>query len=176
MENNSRVTKTGLGKTHHPPTKKATTIKHGNWPFRDLFDRFVTFSRAVGVELRNNLVHELGAFEKQSSMLFLAKACGVYAHHNVFFNGTLLIVLSSFCFATCFERLSCVKKRFCLPRQARDKLKKKGGTREICCLPAGPRAGININDGFCGGHRFKHNIIFNTVSRETVSVFKSFVT
>jgi hypothetical protein len=70
----------------------------------------VTFSRAVGVELRNNLVHELGAFEKQSSMLFLAKACGVYAHHNVFFNGTLLIVLSSFCFATCFERLSCVEK------------------------------------------------------------------
>ena len=106
MENNSRVTKTGLGKTHPPPTKKATTIKHGNWPFRDLFDRFVTFSRAVGVELRNNLVHELGAFEKQSSMLFLAKACGVYAHHNVFFNGTLLIVLSSFCFATCFEHLS----------------------------------------------------------------------
>jgi hypothetical protein len=78
----------------------------------------VTFSRAVGVELRNNLVHELGAFEKQSSMLFLAKACGVYAHHNVFFNGTLLIVLSSFCFATCFEHLSCVEKRSsCLEKQ-----------------------------------------------------------
>ena len=55
----------------------------------------------VGVEIAHNLVHELGAFEKQSSMVFPGKTCAANLHHNVFFNG--------------------------------------------------PRAGININDGFCGG-------------------------
>jgi hypothetical protein len=66
----------------------------------------------VGVEIGHNLVHELGAFEKQSSMVFLAKSCGTHIHHNAMFNG--------------------------------------------------PRAGVNINDGFCGGHRIESNIIFNT--------------
>ena len=32
-------------------------------------------------------VRELGAFEKQSSMVFLAKTCAAHIHHNVFFNG-----------------------------------------------------------------------------------------
>jgi len=57
-------------------------------------------------------VHELGAFEKQSSMYFSAKTCRSNVHHNVFFNG--------------------------------------------------PRAGVNVNDGFCGGHHFHANLIFNT--------------
>ena len=30
----------------------------------------------------------------------------------------------------------------------------------------GPRAGVNVNDGFCGGHTFERNLIFNWV-RET---------
>ncbi len=33
-------------------------------------------------------------------------------------------------------------------------------------LYSGPRAGININDGFCGGHRIASNVLFNWV-RET---------
>lgn len=41
----------------------------------------------VGLEVSHNLIHELGAFEKQSSMLFLAKSCGLNVHHNVFFGG-----------------------------------------------------------------------------------------
>jgi hypothetical protein len=66
----------------------------------------------VNTEVAHNLVHELGAFEKQSSMFFNAKSCSAHVHHNVFFNG--------------------------------------------------PRAGINQNDGFCGGHRYQANLIFNT--------------
>ena len=41
----------------------------------------------VGLEVSHNLIHELGAFEKQSSMLFLAKSCSLDVHHNVFFGG-----------------------------------------------------------------------------------------
>ena len=41
----------------------------------------------VGLEVSQNLIHELGAFEKQSSMLFLAKSCSLSVHHNVFFGG-----------------------------------------------------------------------------------------
>eukprot|EP01051_Picozoa_sp_SAG22_P018142 SAG22_NODE_2971_length_2059_cov_1.261735_1_plen_285_part_00 len=41
----------------------------------------------VGAEVAHNIVHELGAFEKQSSMVFLAKTCAAHLHHNVFFNG-----------------------------------------------------------------------------------------
>ena len=30
----------------------------------------------------------------------------------------------------------------------------------------GPRAAVNINDGFCGGHQIRGNVLFNWV-RET---------
>ena len=36
---------------------------------------------------RGTKVRELGAFEKQSSMVFLAKTCAAHIHRNVFFNG-----------------------------------------------------------------------------------------
>merc|ERR1712048_658338 len=64
----------------------------------------------MGVE--QNLIHELGAFEKQSSMFFQAKSCATIVRSNVFFNG--------------------------------------------------PRAGININDGYCGGDVGERNLVFNT--------------
>ena len=95
--------------------------------------------QAVGVEVGHNLVHELGAFEKQSSMVrrgatrplpvpavfggagssrcrrgqvFLAKTCAAHIHDNVFFNG--------------------------------------------------PRAGMNFNDGFGGGDLLERNLVFST--------------
>lgn len=73
---------------------------------------FANGDHPINSEISHNMIHELGAFEKQSSMVFIAKSCGTYIHNNVFFNG--------------------------------------------------PRAGINVNDGFCGGHRIHSNIIFNT--------------
>lgn len=59
-----------------------------------------------------NAVHEVGMYEKQSSMYFQAKSCRSNITGNVFFNG--------------------------------------------------PRAGINFNDGYCGGHTVTNNLVFNT--------------
>jgi hypothetical protein len=41
-----------------------------------------------GTRVEGNLVHELGAFEKQSSMYFQAKTCRSTVLGNVFFNGS----------------------------------------------------------------------------------------
>jgi len=41
-----------------------------------------------------------------------------------------------------------------------------GVTLEDSVLYSGPRAGVNINDGFCGGHVLQRNVIFDWV-RET---------
>lgn len=73
---------------------------------------FANSDHPINSEISHNMIHELGAFEKQSSMVFIAKSCASYIHSNVFFNG--------------------------------------------------PRAGINVNDGMCGGHRIHANLIFNT--------------
>lgn len=63
-------------------------------------------------KITQNLVHELGAFEKQSSHVFQAKSCFTIIEGNAFFNG--------------------------------------------------PRAGINFNDGYCGGHIVRNNAVWNT--------------
>ena len=41
----------------------------------------------LGTVVARNMVHELGAFEKQSSMVFVAKSCATTIEGNVFFNG-----------------------------------------------------------------------------------------
>lgn len=46
-----------------------------------------TDDHPISPEISHNLVHELGAFEKQSSHVFVGKVCGAVIHHNVFFNG-----------------------------------------------------------------------------------------
>jgi len=79
---------------------------------KSLFGMLADDDHPVAPQISHNLIHELGAFEKQSSHVFIAKSCGAVIHHNVFFNG--------------------------------------------------PRAGINVNDGFCGGHSIYQNLIFNT--------------
>ena len=73
---------------------------------------FANNDHPINTEISHNLIHELGAFEKQSSMYFVAKTCETHVHDNVFFGG--------------------------------------------------PRAGVNVNDGFCGGHRLHSNLIFDT--------------
>ena len=65
-----------------------------------------------GTVIAYNKVHELGAFQLQSSAWFTSKACLTRAEGNVLFNG--------------------------------------------------PRAMINVNDGFGGGNNISANSIFNT--------------
>lgn len=43
---------------------------------------FADEDHPVAVEIGRNLIHELGAFEKQSSMVFLAKTCSAHIHHK----------------------------------------------------------------------------------------------
>ncbi len=61
--------------------------------------------------VRYNMAHEIGIWEKQSSMWFQAQTCQTHFEYNVFFNG--------------------------------------------------PRAGINVNDGFGGANHIHHNLILN---------------
>ena len=67
-----------------------------------------------GTNFSYNLVHEIGLWEKQSSMWFQSKSCQNIIENNIFFNG--------------------------------------------------PRAAININDGFGGGNIIRNNLLFNSVS------------
>ena len=65
-----------------------------------------------GSLVSRNFAHELGIWEKQSSLLFQAKTSDTIAEGNIFFNG--------------------------------------------------PRAAINLNDGFGGGNFISRNVLFNT--------------
>jgi hypothetical protein len=87
-------------------------------------------------QIVNNFAHELGIWEKQSSFLFQAKTCDSLIAGNVFFNGMHV------CF---FFRFSAG-----LP------------TVSPMGTCAGPRAGINQNDGYCGNQTLTENLLFNT--------------
>ena len=104
----------------------------------------------VGLEISHNLIHELGAFEKQSSMLFLAKSCSLDVHHNVFFNG---------------------------PRAGININGARSSKLTVSCSTHSHSLiayrMFGWSDGFCGGHRIFQNIIFNTC-RESVRPTSTF--
>ena len=87
-----------------------------------------------GTVVRDNYIHELGFFEKQSSAWFQALTATTTIENNIMFN-----------------------MRTSQPRSFSCVIVSDAG----CCWPTA-RAAINFNDGFGGGNIVKGNLIFNT--------------
>jgi hypothetical protein len=103
-----------------------------------------------GVRILRALVEGVGVLGKQSSALFVSVACGVVLQDSVLY--------------------SCVGGREA--RAARCSFPYPHLLHPLPSPPPptttrrGPRAGVNLNDGFCGGSRIEGSVLFDWV-RET---------
>lgn len=94
-----------------------------------------------GTRIINNIVHEVGLYEKQSSCWFQAKSAE-----------TLLEGKCVHCPCVSVSRPKVCLSLTCMPLDPRV-------GHSICFN--GPRAGFNVNDGFGGGNNITHNLLFN---------------
>ena len=106
--------------------------------------------------MRGNYARELGIYQLQSSMLFMAKTALTTVEDNVSAvprcppgSGARQAPTTARCNSPLFAHFPLLCVRFPAPSVVPQ------------VFFNGPRSGINFNDGFGGGHRISRNLVFN---------------